>query len=143
MSRRRERGYTLLEVVIAFGVLALALTLLLGILTHSSRQVRWSTDAGRAALIAQSLLDSVDMAGALQPGTTEGDLEGEPYRWQLEVRDWRDPTAAGQPVEPSAPRLMHVRLTMSWDDGGPRERLVLESLRLVPAGLQAGAQAGP
>jgi general secretion pathway protein I len=60
VTHRRQRGYTLLEVVIAFGVLALALTMLLGILTHSSRQVRWSTDAGRAALFAQSFLDAVD-----------------------------------------------------------------------------------
>src|SRR3546814_9469204 len=54
VSRRRgrgggERGFTLLEVIIAFAVLALALTLLLGTLSGSAREVRASADAGRAA----------------------------------------------------------------------------------------------
>src|SRR3546814_8348524 len=46
----RQRGFTLLEVIIAFAVLALALTLLLGTLSGSAREVRASADAGRAAL---------------------------------------------------------------------------------------------
>ena len=45
----RQRGYTLLEVIVAFALLAMALTLLLGILSGSARQVRQSADAGRAA----------------------------------------------------------------------------------------------
>src|SRR5690606_14129780 len=38
----RQRGFTLLEVIIAFAVLALALTLLLGTLSGSAREVRAS-----------------------------------------------------------------------------------------------------
>src|SRR3546814_19434394 len=58
LSRRRgrgggERGVTLLEVIIACAVLALALTLLLGTMSGSAREVRASADAGRAALHAQ------------------------------------------------------------------------------------------
>ncbi len=138
MSRARARGYTLLEVVIAFGVLALALTLLLGILTNASRQVRWSGDAGRAALHAESLMDAVDVEGPLREGRRDGDLEDGRYRWVLDVRRWRDPALAAAPLDPAAPRLFELQLTMEWGDGGPRERLALRSLRLVPAGLEAG-----
>lgn len=137
MTRRRAHGYTLLEVVIAFGVLALALTLLLGILTQSSRQVRWSGDAGRAALLAESLLDRVDLEGPLREGRRDGELEDGRYRWTLDVRRWRDPAQPPGPVDPSAPRLVELALTLSWGEGGPRERLALRSLRLVPAGLEA------
>lgn len=137
MSARRARGYTLLEVVIAFGVLALALTLLLGILTHSSRQVRWSADAGRAALHAESLLDRFDLEAPLREGRRDGELEEGRYRWVLDVRPWRDPARAPGPVDPAAPRLLELELTLEWGDGGPRERLALRSLRLVPAGLEA------
>ena len=137
MSRTRARGYTLLEVVIAFGVLALALTLLLGILSNASRQVRWSGDAGRAALLAESLLDGVDLEGPLREGRRDGALEDGRYRWALEVRPWRDPASPPGPVDPSAPRLMELRLSMEWGEGGPRERLALRTLRLVPAGLEA------
>lgn len=138
MSRARARGYTLLEVVIAFAVLAMALTLLLGILTNSSRQVRWSGDAGRAALHAESLLDAMDVEGPPREGRRDGVLEDGRYRWVLDVRRWRDPALAAAPLDPAAPRLVELQLTVEWGDGGPRERLALRSLRLVPPGLEAG-----
>lgn len=134
---KRARGYTLLEVVIAFGVLALALTLLLGILSNSSRQVRWSSDAGRAALLAESLMDGLDIEGPPREGRRDGVLEDGRYRWMLDVRRWRDPALPPGPVDPAAPRLMQLELTLEWGDGGPRERLALRSLRLVPAGMDA------
>jgi len=137
VRRAHARGYTLLEVVIAFGVLALALTMLLGILTNSSRQVRWSGDAGRAALLAESLLDRVDLEGPLREGRRDGVLEDGRYRWVLDVRRWRDPARPPGPVDPSAPRMMELQLSMEWGEGGPRERLALRSLRLVPPGLEA------
>ncbi|GAB1594553.1 type II secretion system protein XpsI [Lysobacter claricitrinus] len=133
---RRERGYTLIEVVVAFGVLAIALTLLLGTLTNSSRQVRWSADAGRAALLAQSVLDQVDTDGPLHEGDRDGELEDGRYHWQLHVHRYEANTPAmQQPVDPNAPVLLALDLTMRWGDGGPRERLELHSLRLVPANL--------
>ena len=47
----RMRGYTLIEVIVAFALLALALTLLLGSLTNAARQVHWADGAGRATLV--------------------------------------------------------------------------------------------
>lgn len=137
MNRRGARGYTLLEVVIAFGVLALALTLLLGILTNSSRQVRWSADAGRAALHAESLLDRVDLEGPLREGRRDGVLEDGRYRWALDVRPWRDPARAPAALDPAAPRLLELELAIEWGDGGPRERIALRSLRRAPSGPEA------
>ena len=135
---RRARGYTLIEVVVAFAVLAVALTLLLGTLTNSSRQVRWSADAGRAAMLAQSVLDELDTNGPLRAGDRDGELEDGRYRWQLHVAPYRTNAAAStQPVDPNAPVLLALDLTMTWGDGGPRERLELHSLRLVPANLGA------
>ena len=66
-TMRRARCYTLIEVIVAFAVLALALTLLLGTLSGASRQLRWADDAGRASLHAQSLIDQLGV-GARQVG---------------------------------------------------------------------------
>lgn len=137
MTRQSSQaGYTLLEVVIAFGVLALALTLLLGILTHSSRQVRWAGDAGRAALLAQSVLDQVDVDGALRPGEREGSLDEGRYHWTLHVSRWRDPALRQALPTAGGPRLYRLDLSMRWG-GGPRERLDLHSLRLQQPGIEA------
>ncbi|HHW4672726.1 MAG TPA: prepilin-type N-terminal cleavage/methylation domain-containing protein, partial [Xylella fastidiosa subsp. pauca] len=43
-----QRGYSLLEVIVAFAILALALSLLLGTLTGGTRQVRRADLASQA-----------------------------------------------------------------------------------------------
>lgn len=135
-----QRGYTLIEVLVAFAVLAAALTVLLGILTGASRQVRWADQAGRAALHAQSLLDQTGIGEPLQPGQREGGFEAGRYHWTLAVEPWRDPAIPPEAaLDPGAARLMRLQLDVRWGDGGPRERLQLQSLRLVtPDPLQGG-----
>jgi len=136
----RARGFTLIEVIVAFALLAMALTLLLGTLTNAAAQVRWTQVAGRASLHAQSLLDQVGVGEALAPGRDQGDFEDGRYRWTLEVAPWRDPAqaASAQPFDPAAPQLLELQLMVAWGEGGPRERLQLRSLRLVrPPATQA------
>lgn len=137
---RRQRGYTLIEVIVAFALLALALTLLLGTLSGAVRQVRWSSDAGRAALHAQSLMDTVGVGQVLLPGRRDGQFDGGRYRWELTVAPWDEPLPPGAPVVPRTPafhRLYEVALSVQWGDGGPRERVDLRTLRLAP--VQPGA----
>jgi general secretion pathway protein I len=131
-SRHHQRGFTLIEVIIAFALLALALTLLLGTLSGSTREVRWSADAGRAALHAQSLLDQVGVGESLRTGTRDGEFEDGRYRWNLQVEPYVDPTQRTRnPVDPGAPRLLRLALLVEWGEGGPRERLQLQTLRLA------------
>ncbi len=127
----RQRGYTLIEVVVAFGVLALALTLLLGTLSGATRQVRDADLAGRAALHAQSLLDQVGVGEVLQPGVREGEFERGRYRWMLTVAPYRDAAQAAQPLAVAQPELMQLLLTVQWGEDPRRERLQLRTLRLV------------
>lgn len=130
-----QRGYTLIEVIVAFALLAFALTLLLGTLTGSTKQIRWSAEAGRAAIHAQSLLDRTGVGEALQPGRREGTFEGDDYRWTLDVTPYVDPTPSTQPtqagIDPGAPKLMQLVLEVRWGEGDLHQRLDLRSLRLV------------
>ncbi len=127
----RQRGYTLIEIIVAFAILALGLTLLLGTLSGATRQVRAAGDAGRAALHAQSLLD--ELANLPQPQQRDGELEQGRYRWRLDVEPWQDPSAqnAASPIDPNAAQLMHLRLRVEWGEGTPAKRVEATSLRLV------------
>jgi general secretion pathway protein I len=130
-SAAKAAGFTLIEVIVAFALLALGLTLLLGTLANASRQVRWSADAGRAAMHAQSLLAATGVGEALVPGVREGEFEDGRYRWRLQVAPWQDPDAPPGPLtDLSAPQMQELDLSMQWGDG-PGEHLQLRSLRLV------------
>ena len=131
MSRRGAAGFTLLEIIVAFAILALGLTYLIGTLSGASRQLRQGGDAGRAALHAQSVLDQY--ASTLsKPAFADGALDEGRYRWRMEALPWKDPQAAsGQPVDPNGARLLRVEVEVEWGEGGPRERLQVSTLRLV------------
>ena len=130
--RGAQRGYTLIEVVVAFALLAFAMTLLLGSLTNATKQVRTASDFGRAALHAQTLLDQAGVGEALALGQRDGEVEDGRYRWEMNVVPFRDSAALpGQPQILGAPQLLKLELTMRWGKGGPRETLRLQSLRLV------------
>lgn len=140
---RALRGFTLIEVVVAFALLAFALTLLLGAMTRATAQVGRAELAGRAALHAQSLLHQAGVGEALVPGHSEGVLEDGRFRWTLDVAEWQDPDPAVQAVEsplrdPGAPRLLELELVVAWGDGGPRDHLRVHSLRRVHPMAETG-----
>lgn len=130
-AARVQGGYTLIEIIVAFAILALGLTLLLGTLSGATRQVRQAGDAGRAALHAQSLL--AEFGEFPQPGARDGELEGGRYRWRLEVAPWTDPAPRSGPqrIDPNAARLLRLQLQVEWGEGGPSRRVQAASLRLV------------
>ncbi|QOY63122.1 prepilin-type N-terminal cleavage/methylation domain-containing protein [Lysobacter sp. H21R4] len=134
-----QHGYTLIEVIVAFALLALGLTLLLGTLSGATRQVRWSADAGRAALHAQSLLDTVGITEPLQPGRRDGDFEDGRYRWTLSIKPWQDPALANLPQSPADQRLLEVDMAVQWGAAGPGEQLQVRSLRLAPPDTSVGS----
>ncbi|MBB1059072.1 type II secretion system protein XpsI [Marilutibacter spongiae] len=136
---RRQRGYTLIEVIVAFALLALALGLLLGTLSGATRQVRWSGDAGRAALHAQSLIDQMGIAAPIRAGRDAGDFEDGRYRWTMEITPWEDPDVPPDtplPVNNNGNRLYEIALAVEWGEGGSGEHLRLRTLRLVQGGLE-------
>jgi general secretion pathway protein I len=139
MSRRHAAGYTLIEIIVAFAILALGLTLLLGTLSGATRQVRAAGDAGRAALYAESLLD--EFGNLPQPQHREGDLEQGRYHWRLDVKPWADPSprTSVASVDPNAARLMHLRLQVAWGEQSPTQRIVATSLRLVLPKIEGAA----
>ena len=130
MSMRAQRGYTLLEVIVAFAVLGIALMLLLGTLSNGTRQVRWAADSGRAALHARSLLDGVGIDLPVAPGRSSGDFENGRYRWALEIAPFDDPQLSSFSPDPSGRQLFELTLDVQWGEGGPRERLQVHTLRL-------------
>jgi general secretion pathway protein I len=123
------RGYTLIEVIVAFALLALALTVLLGSLSNAARQVHWADGAGRATLYAQSLLDQTGVGEALRPGSRDGSFEDGRYRWTIDVRPVIDPATHLATTTSDGAQLFEIVLDVDWGDAAA-QHLHLQTLRL-------------
>ncbi|MFT4247769.1 MAG: prepilin-type N-terminal cleavage/methylation domain-containing protein [Pseudomonas sp.] len=135
---KRQRGYSLIEVIVAFALLAGALTLLLGTLSGAARQVRDSELYSRAALYAQSLLAAQGVEAPLRPGHQGGGFEDGRFHWTLDVQDYADPHASVAVLTPSGASLLQLDLQVRWGEA-PTQQLRWRTLRLVPAGHKGGA----
>lgn len=138
---KRQAGYTLIEVIVAFALLALALTLLLGSLTGGTRQLRQADDITRATLHAQSLLASLGVEAPLRPGHAEGTLEQGRFRWSLQVQPYVDPqpSPAGADLQAiSQWQLLQLDLSVRWGET-PAQQLQWHTLRLAPVATAGSA----
>lgn len=125
--RGRPAGFTLIEVLVAFVILALALGALLPSFATGLRGIDVADHYTTAALLAESRLAEVGVAIPLQEGTTGGDLEGG-FTWHLEI-------AARADLDPGdrlPVRAYGVVVTVAWVAGNEERSITLETLRLGP-----------
>jgi len=124
----RQSGYTLIEVLVAFMILALALTVLLRIFSGGLRNVSVSSDYATATLIAESRLAAAGIDIPLRPGETSG-TEGERFEWTVSVQDyqpWPGYRSASQAVD-----AYRVTVTVEWPNGDNTRSVGLSTVRLL------------
>ena len=120
---RRGRGFTLLELLLAFVVFALSFSTVLEILSGSMRNTVRARHNSEAALTAQSLMDQVGLEMPLQIGYSANGESGE-YAWELEIFDY---ATTGENIhsvelaELTQIELLQVDLVISWGKS-PREQ---------------------
>lgn len=119
----RSRGFTLLEVLLAFVVFALSFATVLEILAGSMRATQRARGDSEAAMLAQSVMDMVGTDIPLVEGSLAGDAPGG-YRWQLSISPYQPQSAEDRTTEiaeMTGTLLFWVDLDLAWGEA-PRER---------------------
>ncbi len=131
MTRRRDglgdcRGFSLLEVVVAFSILAVSLGALYQIFSASAQRALLLEAYDGALLLAEAKLARVAAEDALVPGSRSGEFDAT-YRWRSTVE------AVGvQHDADTVVSLKPYRITVevSWGEGGQGSKVALTTTRL-------------
>lgn len=133
----RQRGFSLLEILVAFTILALSLGVLMQIFSGSLRNADVTGDQAQAVALAQSLLASAGVEATLLPGESTGVLDDK-FRWLLRVSPFVEeprPGETGAVRSPLPLDLWEVAVRVAWggDSRLPERALTLTTLRVQPA----------
>ena len=85
-SAKRAAGFTLIEVVVAFVLLALVLSVSFEIFTTGFAREALLEDQSRALVIAQSRLAETGVEENLKEGEAHGESEDRRFQWTVNVK---------------------------------------------------------
>ncbi len=128
---RRSHGFTILELVIAFVVFALALGALMEVNASSLRAARRSALMTEAALLAKSKLDEFGVGVELDEGRENGRFDGTDFSWELDVHKEDGPPSATGLLEEVAVDLYRLDLTVRWQEGRDDRSAKFATLRAI------------
>lgn len=124
MSLRAQRGFTLVEIVVAFVLLALVLSTGFEIFSAGLKRAGDLEDQSRAIVIAQAKLAAAGLDAPLAEGVTQGESEDGHFHWTLAV----SPSNEGMPP-PEQPQpgpgtfmLYRVDVRVAWAGADQRNR---------------------
>ena len=124
MIRREQRGFTLLEVLVATTIMAVAIVGLVSMLSNTLRNAARLTDYDRATVLAKRKMDELLLDRQIPRHTpVQGNWTPEatgsvPVGWRAVITPFEMPPGFGA----GTPILDRVELIVSWRDGAERER---------------------
>jgi general secretion pathway protein I len=143
----KQRGFTLLEVLVATLIMGIAVSGLMSALSTSMRSAARLTDYDRAALLGRQKMDELLLATKLPKGSVIEGTWGQEVTGDLQV-GWRARVAPFEMTPKAGPGtlfLERVQLEIWWTAGDQRRTFTLEGFRrnvLTPDDLAAAAAAG-
>ena len=128
-SRRAERGFTLIEIVVAIAILGIGLVVIIELFGGGLRLERTSEEYTKAVGYARMKLEEISFVPSLEEGIQEGEFDRD-YRWQVEVRKVDLIPSRGIETSYRPPvELYYVRIEVLWKSGFKERKTSVESYR--------------
>lgn len=130
MTRRRQPGFTLMEVLVASMLMATVFVAVVSLMSQSLRNIERMRPHETALLHAREKMTEVLLRDELRGERTSGRWR-DGYGWKLEVTPL---FSAGPPPAPGTPALFQVRVEIAWGEPEPRTYAVetTQLARLAP-----------
>src|SRR3972149_8180871 len=125
-----EKGFTLIEVVVALTILAIGLMVIIELFSGGLRLGRISAEYSKAVNYARLKMEQVMTQQAIEEGTEEGKFD-DTYRWQVDFKKVNLlPADRILPFELPA-QLFQVRVDVLWKSGSKERSARFESFRTI------------
>jgi len=143
-----RRGFTLLEVLVATVIMAIAITGLMSAISTSLRSASRLTDYDRAVLLGRQKMDELIIAAKVPKlipfeGSWDETINGgPPISWRARLSPFEMPPNAGI----GTPFLEHIQLEIWWMNQDQRRSFTLEGFRrsiLKAEDMAAATGVGP
>lgn len=141
MPARRQSGFTLLEVVVAFVVLALTLSTVFEVFSTGLARAGDLEEHSKALAIAQSKLSGAGVEEPIKEGELRGATRDRHYRWLVKTARHQEPPAPGAGAAGTAPApspqstysLYRIDVVVEWTTAtGAVRNVQLATLELGP-----------
>jgi len=126
---RRSRGFSLLEVLVAFTIFALVVGGLFQVFGTGLRGAHLSESHTRAVLLAQSKLAELDAAEGLTTGEERGRFD-ERFRWRVRIEPYAEQDHA---LDELSMQPLTTTVEVFWGEGKRERSVTLTTLHLVRA----------
>ncbi|OGP88482.1 MAG: hypothetical protein A2156_03405 [Deltaproteobacteria bacterium RBG_16_48_10] len=128
-----ERGFTLLEVVIALAILGIGLTVIMELFSGGLRLARVSQEYTKAMNYASLKMEEIATQRTIEEGQDEGEFD-KTFRWQVSVEKVDIlPGEKSTEFKPPAD-LYHIRINVLWKSGSKGRAASLETYKTVKSG---------
>jgi general secretion pathway protein I len=121
-SAFKQRGFSLLEVLVAFTLLAVSMGVMMQALSSNSRGLTLAAQHSHAATLAESLIAEAGVSIPLEASVTEGVTEPG-YEWRLNIQE--NPLETGVYQESS----FLITAEVTWGEAATGRRYELSTLR--------------
>lgn len=121
-----ERGFTLLEVVVAMAIVGLGVVTLFEIFSAGLRLETRSSERTEATAYSRQAIDWLLIRRELGDGGQQGSM-GERYRWSFKVLPFHEDAQ----LSSAGWDLKEIALQMRYREGGREKETELKTLRLV------------
>jgi general secretion pathway protein I len=123
-----QRGFSLLEILVAFTIMAISVTVLLQIFGKNTQIAFHSESYTQATSLADSLLDAVGREEKLPDSGNNGVFDDK-YHWDVSVTEYL-PQEEDIDFDLMSYQLYKVVVKVDWGEGKSQRSVVLDTLRI-------------
>ncbi len=121
-----DKGFSLLEILVAFSILAVSLSILLQIFSTGVNTAIVAEEYTIATQIAESLMAKVGVEEAMVLGEKSG-VENDKYYWQLLIEDAQ---RNDQEIDQDGTiQMLDIKVNVQWGEGSNARNVELNTLK--------------